>query len=52
MKGSITIPFSELFASTVRFHGVAWAHAYYTSRGMTSREFSIWYRGYRARTSK
>ena len=42
MKGSIAIPFSELFADTVTQHGAAWARVYYMARGMASWEFRFW----------
>lgn len=45
MRGSIQLPFSELFADTLRTHGAAWARAYYTKRGMSDFEFGVWFRG-------
>jgi hypothetical protein len=45
MQGNQTIPFSELFADTVRAHGIKWARQYYWSHGMPLREFSIWLSG-------
>lgn len=43
--GTPALPFSELFADTVRAHGVAWAWSYYTTRGrMAAWEFNFWLR--------
>ena len=47
MRGSISIPFSSLFADTCDMHGVAWAQAYYLKRGMPAWEFAVWLSGYR-----
>ena len=44
MRGTLTIPFSTLFADTIGTHGVRWAHAYYTRRGMSECEFGLWFR--------
>ncbi len=45
MKGSLTIPFSELFRDTINMHGVCWAWAYYVRRhGMSEWEFDFWER--------
>lgn len=49
MRGSITVPFSQLFADTVQTFGVAWAHRHYTRRGMPSWEFGVWLAGLRVR---
>ena len=46
MTGSEQIHFSELFASTVAVHGLAWAWGYYSKKGMTRFEFRIWAKGY------
>lgn len=43
MKGSLSVPFSTLFADTVACHGVAWAYGYYVEkRGMPGWEFMHW----------
>lgn len=44
MRGSIQVPFSELFADTVQTHGAEWARAHYTKRGMQDWEFQHWMR--------
>lgn len=43
MHGTPAIPFSELFADTVRAHGWLWAIDYYTKRGMPEWEFWFWF---------
>jgi len=45
MSGKGNIRFSTLFAETLRKHGAVWARHYYTSRGMSAKEFGIWFRG-------
>jgi len=42
MRGSITVPFSELFADTVNTHGIQWAKEYYLKNGMQLWEFNFW----------
>lgn len=43
MKGSITVPFSELFRDTISTHGVVWAFQYYVRKhGMSEWEFMFW----------
>lgn len=43
MKGSLTVPFSELFRDTVANHGIGWAYGYYVSKhGMPNWEFDFW----------
>ena len=43
MKGSLTIPFSELFRDTISTHGVVWAWLYYVRKhGMSEWEFNFW----------
>lgn len=42
MRGTLTVPFTQLFADTVQHFGVAWARAHYLKRGMTSFEFGCW----------
>ena len=43
MKGSLTVPFSELFRDTVATHGIGWAYGYYVSKhGMPNWEFRFW----------
>lgn len=44
MQGSTSVPFSTLFADTVRTHGAAWAMAYYQRRGMPAWELAFWLR--------
>lgn len=44
MHGSIAVPFSELFASTVEVHGAGWAAQYYSGRGMPAWELAFWFR--------
>lgn len=44
MKGSVSLPFSALFADTVREHGLIWAAQYYAKRGMQCWEFLFWMR--------
>lgn len=44
MQGCENIRFSELFADTIETHGIAWALQYYLGRGMSSREFRLWFR--------
>ena len=41
-RGTIAVPFSELFADTVRTHGVKWAAQYYQRHGMPTWEFLFW----------
>ena len=43
MNGTQTVKFSELFADTVRAHGLQWAHLHYTSKGMKEWEFRFWF---------
>lgn len=43
MHGTPTLPFSELFADTVRCHGWLWAAQYYRSHGMAEWEFWFWF---------
>jgi hypothetical protein len=43
MRGSGQVRFSELFADTVKAHGVIWAHGYYCRKqGMAEWEFNFW----------
>ena len=44
MSGTPAVPFSDLFRDTVQAHGVPWAWAYYSRRGMTRLEFRFWAR--------
>lgn len=44
MRGSVRIPFSELFADTVLTHGVVWAAKHYAKGGMQVWEFMHWLR--------
>jgi hypothetical protein len=46
MRGNTTITFSTLFEDTIMAHGVAWAHAYYTRKGMSHQEFGTWLAGF------
>lgn len=41
-RGTVDVPFSELFADTVRTHGVKWAAQYYQRHGMPTWEFLFW----------
>lgn len=45
MQGSNNIHFSELFADTVRAHGIRWARNHYWASGMSLQEFSVWLSG-------
>ena len=45
MQGNQTITFSQLFADTVRTHGVRWARNHYWANGMSLQEFSVWLSG-------
>lgn len=50
MSGSGDVRFSELFADTVKTHGVVWAFRYYVGKhNMTVWEFSFWFRTYSGR---
>lgn len=49
MRGTLTIPFSSLFADTISTHGVTWAYAYYTRHGMPEWEFGLWFRSWSGR---
>jgi hypothetical protein len=42
LHGTPEVPFSQLFADTVRKHGVQWAARYYQKRGMPTWEFLFW----------
>jgi hypothetical protein len=42
IHGTPEVPFSQLFADTVRKHGVQWAARYYQKRGMPTWEFLFW----------
>lgn len=42
MRGSISLPFSELFTDTVKNHGVKWAWKHYAKKGMEQWEFRFW----------
>lgn len=43
MQGSITVPFSELFADTVAIHGEVWSYCYYViEKKMAEWEFKFW----------
>lgn len=43
MKGSLTVPFSELFKDTITNHGVVWAWNYYVRQHkMAQWEFNFW----------
>jgi hypothetical protein len=42
MHGTITVPFSLLITDTIQTHGVVWAWAYYSKRGMARWEFRLW----------
>lgn len=42
MQGCLTVPFSALFADTVRCHGMYWAYFYYRKHGMADWEFQFW----------
>ncbi len=44
MAGKGSIRFAELFADTVRAHGVKWAASYYAKRGMPLWECLFWLR--------
>lgn len=45
MSGSGSVRFSDLFADTVKTHGVLWAAEYYAKRGMKEWEFRFWLNG-------
>lgn len=45
MSGKGQIRFSALFQDTLRRHGAVWARHYYTKRGMSAKEFGIWFMG-------
>ncbi len=47
MKGSLSVPFSSLFADTVACHGAAWARRHYMRAGMPAWEFRFWLRALR-----
>lgn len=42
MKGSQNIRFAELFADTVRVHGIEWASKHYRKNGMANWELVFW----------
>ena len=43
MHGTIHIPFSELFADSVRTHGTIWAWKHYVVKGkMAEWEYKFW----------
>ena len=43
MHGTLTIPFSELFADSVRTHGTIWAWDHYVKKGgMPEWEYKFW----------
>lgn len=43
MHGTIHIPFSELFADSVRAHGTIWAWKHYVQKGkMPEWEYKFW----------
>ncbi len=43
MHGTPTIPFSELFADSVRAHGTIWAWNHYVKKGkMKEWEYKFW----------
>ena len=43
MQGHDKVFFTELFADTVKTHGVSWAHSYYCLKhGMPEWEFIFW----------
>lgn len=43
MHGTPTIPFSELFADSVRTHGTIWAWNHYVKKGgMKEWEYKFW----------
>lgn len=43
MHGTPTIPFSELFADSVRTHGTIWAWNHYVKKGgMAEWEYKFW----------
>ena len=43
MHGTIEIPFSELFADSVRTHGTIWAWRHYVKKGgMAEWEYKFW----------
>jgi hypothetical protein len=44
MQGKGSVRFGELFADTVRVHGLAWAVAHYAKRGMPLWECLFWVR--------
>lgn len=46
MNGTMVagVRFTDLFADTVRVHGIGWTLAYYRRRGMTFVELRLWAR--------
>lgn len=42
MRGTLTTPFSTLFADTVNMHGLKWSYTYYLKNGMNVKEFTFW----------
>lgn len=41
-RGSVALPFAQLFADTVIAHGGEWARRYYLRNGMREWEFRFW----------